>query len=140
MRRIGVLPVAMIGLVLLLLSSSRIASIAPSVRAAEQRRWRLLNPSQNRHSVSFEVRGRNGNSTSDDWNDETPITTGSLEPGRDQTLNCDQWYSLDIKWHLNTPDYDPTTDIFYVSLVCYGENYVWNHTNDNVREYTFPRR
>jgi hypothetical protein len=111
----------------------------PSVGATGTRRWRLFNPGQNRNSVSFEAHGRNGNSTSDDWNDETPVTSGNLRPGQDQTLNCDNWYSLDIKWHLNTSDYNPQTDVFYVSLVCYANNFAWNRAN-NVREYEFPRR
>jgi hypothetical protein len=119
---------------------TRVVPVIPSVDAAGPRRWRLVNPGQNRNSVSFEARGRNGNSTSDDWNDETPVTSGNLGPGQDRSLTCDQWYSVDIKWHLNTSDYNPQTDTFYVSLVCYGDNYLWNHTSDNVREYVFPRQ
>ena len=111
----------------------------PSADAVGPRRWRIVNPGQNRNSIFFDVHGRNGNSTSDEWDDETPVTSGNLRPGQDQTLNCDQWYSLDIKWHLNTSDYNPQTDTFYVSLVCYANNFVWDRAN-NIREYDFPRQ
>lgn len=137
-KRIGVLAFVAATLIVLL-AFSRTSSVVPSVCAAGQRRWRIVNPSQNRNSVSFDAHGRNGNSTSDDWNEEAPVSSGNLSPGQDQTLNCDNWYSLDIKWHLNTSDYNPQTDTFYVSLVCYANNYVWDRAN-NVREYDFARQ
>jgi len=103
-----------------------------------QRRWRLVNPSQNWDSVTFEARGRSGESNSDDWNDETPITTVNLKPGGTFTLNCDQWFSLDIKWYLSSAQRSDV-DTFWASLVCYANNPEWNRAK-NTREYDFPRQ
>ncbi len=103
-----------------------------------QRRWRITNPSQNWDTVFLEVRGRSGDSTSDDWSDETPITSFSLRPGAQQLLTCDQWFSLDIRWYTSSSS-NPQTDVYYASLVCYANNFVWNN-NHNLREYDFPRQ
>jgi tetratricopeptide (TPR) repeat protein len=103
-----------------------------------QRRWRIANPSQNWDTVYLEVRGRSGDSTSDDWNDETPITNFSLQPGAQQLLTCGGWFSLDIKWYTSSSS-NPQTDIYYASLICYANNFVWNN-NHNLREYDFPRQ
>lgn len=103
-----------------------------------QRRWHLTNPSQNWDTVFVEVHGRSGDSTSDDWNDETPIITFSLKPGEQQLLTCNQWFSLDVRWYTSSSS-NPQTDIYYASLVCYANNFVWNN-NHNLREYAFPRQ
>jgi len=102
------------------------------------RRWKIVNPSQNWDTVYLEVRGRSGDSTSDDWNDETPVNTLSLAPGAQQLLTCGQWFSLDIRWY-TTSSSNPQTDVYYVSLICYANNFVWNN-NHNLREYDFPRQ
>jgi tetratricopeptide (TPR) repeat protein len=102
------------------------------------RRWKIVNPSQNWDTVYLEVRGRSGESTSDDWNDETAINTLSLAPGGQQLLTCGQWFSLDIRWY-TTSSSNPQTDVYYVSLICYANNFVWNN-NHNLREYDFPRQ
>jgi hypothetical protein len=102
------------------------------------RRWKIVNPSQNWDTVYLEVRGRSGESTSDDWNDETAINTLSLAPGGQQLLTCGQWFSLDIRWY-TTSSSNPQTDVYYVSLICYVNNFVWNN-NHNLREYDFPRQ
>lgn len=103
-----------------------------------QRQWRFVNPSQNWDTLTFEIHGRNGDSTSDDFNDETPIRTITLKPGESWTEDCGGYFSLDIKWVLASSS-DPQTDIYYASLVCYANNFVWNN-NHNLREYAFPRQ
>ena len=103
-----------------------------------QRQWHFVNPSQNWDTLSFEIRGRNGDSTSDDWNDEATLQTVTLKPGQSWTEDCGGYFSLDIKWHLASAS-DPQVDTFYASLVCYANNFVWNN-NHNLREYDFPRQ
>lgn len=103
-----------------------------------QRQWRFVNPAQNWDTLSFEIRGRNGDSTSDDWNDEATLQTITLKPGESWTEDCGSYFSLDIKWQLASAS-DPQVDTFYASLVCYANNFVWNN-NHNLREYDFPRQ
>lgn len=103
-----------------------------------QRQWRFVNPPQNWDTLTFEIHGRNGDSTSDDFNDETPIRTITLKPGESWTEDCGGYFSLDIKWVLASSS-DPQTDIYYASLVCYANNFVWNN-NHNLRQYDFPRQ
>jgi hypothetical protein len=103
----------------------------------EGRRWQIANPGQNNSSVSFEVRGLGP--SDEDWNNETPLNSGRLTPGQQLVLNCDGWGALDIKWHLNTSDYNPDTDLFSVRLPCIEENFFWNSAH-NLREYDFPRQ
>lgn len=103
-----------------------------------QRQWRFVNPSQNWDTLTFEIRGRNGDSNSDDWNDETPLQTVTLKPGESWTEDCGGYFSLDIKWVLASSS-DPQTDVYYASQVCYANNFEWNN-NHNLREYDFPRQ
>jgi TonB family protein len=103
-----------------------------------QRQWHFVNPAQNWDTLTFEIRGRNGDSNSDDWNDEATIRTITLKPGESWTEDCGGYFSLDIKWQLASAS-DPQVDTFYNSLVCYANNFVWNN-NHNLREYDFPRQ
>lgn len=98
-----------------------------------------MNPGQNRSTVVFEIHGRSGDSTTDDYDQERFVDSGSLAPGQTKSLSCEEWYSLDMKWHLNTSDYDSSVDNFYAQLVCYGSNPIWNQ-NNGVREYDFRRQ
>jgi hypothetical protein len=103
-----------------------------------QRQWRFVSPGQNWDSLTFEIRGRSGDSTSDDWNDETRIRTITLKLGESWTEACGGYFSLDIKWQLPSAS-DPQVDTFFNSLVCYANNFVWNN-NHNLRKYDFPRQ
>jgi hypothetical protein len=103
-----------------------------------QRQWHFVNPAQNWDTLTFEIRGRNGDSTSDDWNDEATLRTVTLKPGESWTQDCGSYFSLDIKWQLASAS-DPQVDTFFNSLVCYANNFVWTN-NHNLREYDFPRQ
>lgn len=103
-----------------------------------QRQWHFVNPAQNWDTLTFEIRGRNGDSTSDDWNDEATLRTVTLKPGESWTQDCGSYFSLDIKWQLASAS-DPQVDTFFDSLVCYANNFVWTN-NHNLREYDFPRQ
>jgi hypothetical protein len=103
-----------------------------------QRQWHFVNPAQNWDTLTFEIRGRNGDSTSDDWNDEATLRTVTLKPGESWTQDCGSYFSLDIKWQLASAS-DPQVDTFFNSLVCYANNFVWTN-NHTLREYDFPRQ
>jgi TPR repeat protein len=109
----------------------------PAGGDSDERRWQLLNPTKNAESVTFEARGRSGESNSDDWSDETPLMSVTLKPGENYVLNCDQWFSLDVKWHLSSAGRTDGLDTFWQSLVCYANNPTWARAN-NLREYDFP--
>ena len=108
----------------------------PDAAAMTPRRWKFLNPDQNRHAIWLEMRGDPGDGT-DRCNERGDyINSVRLQPGESVVTACNKYYGVCYRWRRE--DISEYSNPGWSGAMCTESNPIWTRSG-NVREIDFPR-